>query len=310
MKIAAVVPLYPPNSRVGAWLATHACLAGMVARGHQVDVVTYLSAGGYAYDLDGVRVHPNCPLELVASDADVVVSHLGDDRQASTWAKAAGTPSVRMVHGIPRRHQVLDDDLAVFNSASLAEVVPHKRGVVVHPPIDLAATRTTPGDLVTLVNLAPAKGGRVFWRLACSTPGVQFLGVQGGYGHQVSDKAKNVTVIPPQLDMTSVYSRTKVLLMPSAAETWGMVGMEAMASGIPVIAHPTPGLLESLGDAGIFVDRDDLKGWRDATQTLTQSPTAWLAASAKARARADKFDTEAQLDRFAEALTSLVPVVA
>lgn len=284
----------------------------MAARGHHVDVVTYLDANpGHAYVLDGVHVHPHCPLELVASDADVIVSHLGDNQQASAWAKTVGKPSVRMVHGMPLRHHVLNDDLTVFNSNSLAAAVPHQgRSVVVHPPVDVEAMRTTPGNLVTLVNLAPAKGGRLFWQLAKSTPQVQFLGVQGGYGQQVSNKAKNVTVIPPQVDMVgAVYSRTSVLLMPSVVESWGMVAVEAMASGIPVVAHPTPGLLECLGDAGIFVDRADLKGWRDAVQSL-MAPSVWAEASAKAQARADTFDVDAQLDRFAEAVCSLVPVAA
>lgn len=310
MKIAASVPMYPPSSRVGAWLATHACLAGMVARGHEVDVVTYLD-DGFAYVLDGVRVHPGCALYEVALDADVIVSHLGDNQQASMWAKRNGKRSVRMVHGIPERHHVLADDLVVFNSQSLADAVGWTgRSVVVHPPTDIEDVRTVPGELVTLVNLSPAKGGRLFWQLAKATPDVQFLGVRGGYGQQVSNKAKNVTVIDPQFDMVSaVYSRTRVLLMPSAAETWGMVGMEAMASGIPVVAHPTPGLLESLGDAGIFVDRDDLKGWQAAVRSL-MLPSRWAEASAKARARADQFDAAAQLDRFAAAVEAIALVHA
>jgi glycosyltransferase involved in cell wall biosynthesis len=73
--------------------------------------------------------------------------------------------------------------------------------------------------------------------------------------------------------------------MPSERETWGMTGVEAMASGIPVIAHPTPGLLESLGDAGVFVDRSDADGWVEQIERL-HDPTEWATASAKALTRA------------------------
>ncbi|WP_262928542.1 glycosyltransferase family 4 protein [Streptomyces sp. CBMA152] len=47
-----------------------------------------------------------------------------------------------------------------------------------------------------------------------------------------------------------VYSRSRVILMPSLYESWGRVAVEAFASGIPVIAHTTPGLVESMGEAG------------------------------------------------------------
>lgn len=305
MKIAARVPMYPPASRVGSWLATHLCLAHMVQRGHQVDVVTYLQEG-FAYVLDGVAVHPRARWGEIAEGCDVVVSHLGDDQAASQWAKAADVPSVRMVHGEPRPGHVLDDTLAVFNSQSLRHHVGHAGpSVVVHPPIDPAEYRTTPGRLVTLVNLAHAKGGLQFFRLAKSTPDVQFLGVRGGYGAQVCDKAKNVTVIDPTLDMVGdVYARTRVLLMPSSHESWGMVAVEAMASGIPVIAHPTPGLLESLGGAGIFVDRDDLQGWQREVRRL-MSASSWAEASARASERAAELDPAPSLARFSKAVEAL-----
>jgi hypothetical protein len=284
----------------------------MAARGHHVDVVTYLSSErqGYAYVLDGVRVHPGCPIDLVAQDADLVVSHLGDNQEAAAWARTVGKPVVRMVHGIPQAGQTLEgDDLAVFNSESLRATVGWSgRCAVVHPPVDVRPVH--PGHKVTLVNLSEAKGGRLFWELARTTPDVQFLGVRGGYGHQVSDKRKNATVIDPTVDMAGdVYARTRILLMPSEQETWGMVGMEAMTCGIPVIAHPTPGLVESLGTAGIFVDRNDVDGWREAIRDL-QRTGPWVEASAKASARAAAFDSAAQIDRFATALESLVPVPA
>src|SRR5690606_19054142 len=93
----------------------------------------------------------------------------------------------------------------------------------------------------------------------------RFLGVTGIYGRQ-QDLAglANVEVIPhvPHPEMRGrVYARTRVLLVPSSYESWGRVASEAICSGIPVVAHPTPGLRECLGDAGLFVDRRDVDGW-------------------------------------------------
>ncbi|MGW8779763.1 hypothetical protein ACWGNM_17115 [Streptomyces sp. NPDC055796] len=48
------------------------------------------------------------------------------------------------------------------------------------------------------------------------------------------------------------------------------VAVEAFSSGIPVIAHPSLGLIESLGSAGIYAYRDDFQAWGDALSTLRE----------------------------------------
>lgn len=312
MRVVANLPLYPPGSRVGAWISTHECLAALVERGHDVHVITYLHTPPFPYDLDGVHVHSRAELGEVAAAADVIVSHLGDDQQASAYAHEAGIPSVRMVHGTPAaNHRLVDGELAVFNSASLAgEVRWPGRQVVVHPPIHQADYQTTPGDLVTLVNLSVSKGAHVLWALARRMPDTQFLAVRGSYGTQVVRSRPNVEVIDPTPDMAAdVYARTRTLLMPSKAETWGRTGIEAACSGIPTIAHPTPGLLESLADAGTFIDRSNIAAWAAAIRRL-QDPDQWAAASHLARARAVELDPAPDLARFVEAIEDLPVRVA
>jgi glycosyltransferase involved in cell wall biosynthesis len=77
-----------------------------------------------------------------------------------------------------------------------------------------------------------------------------------------------------------------------------------MASGIPVIAHPTPGLVESLGEGGIFVDRDDIDGWV-ATLRALENPAEWQAASDRALRRSKELDPTEDLQRWCEAIESL-----
>ena len=77
-----------------------------------------------------------------------------------------------------------------------------------------------------------------------------------------------------------------------------------MASGIPVVATPTPGLCESLGEAGIFVERDDLDGWVAALTALDDAE-AWQAASKQAKARVRQLDPAADLARWVEAVERL-----
>lgn len=309
MKILAHLPLYPPSSLVGAWISTHQCLLGLHARGHEVEVSTYLAGMGWPYELEGIPVHPHRPLDL--DGVDVVVSHLGDRQEASRAAKAAGVPSVRMVHGVPVAGQVLDDDLAVFNSCSLAELVgwPGEQ-IVVPPPIWPSDYHTIPGDRVTLVNLTANKGGYLFWKIAERMPHVQFLAVRGGYGGQIVRRLPNVEVVGASPDIAAdVYSRTRVLLMPSKQETYGRTALEAACSGIPTIANPTPGLVESLGDAASFVPVAHIDGWVTEIERLL-APSEWESASKRAKARADLLDPEGDVSRFCDAVEALVKVAA
>jgi glycosyltransferase involved in cell wall biosynthesis len=101
-----------------------------------------------------------------------------------------------------------------------------------------------------------------------------------------------------------VYARTRILLMPSEYESWGRAGVEAMASGIPVIASPTPGLKESLGKAGVFVNRGNRDGWQAAIERL-DDPAAYAAASSAALRRSKQLDPRVDLARWCEAIEAL-----
>jgi hypothetical protein len=255
-----------------------------------------------AYSLDGVEVLPFArgrDLYNAVTSAELVISHCGDNGHAARIAATHGVPSLRLAHGHIEDPAVLTGaTLVVFNSYALAlSVECSAPWIVVHPPVHPEQWRTVPGDHVTLINLSEAKGGELFWRLVRGAPHRSFLGVIG-WGVQYIAEAPNANVIANTEHVRDeVYARTRVLLMPSSRETWGMAAIEAYASGIPVIAHPTPGLIESLGEAGIFVDRDDHQGWLDEIERL-HDPAEWASASARALARSAELDPQPDLDRF------------
>ena len=309
MKVLGVTPLYPPNSRVGAWLSTHECFVDLVRHGHDVEVMTTLS--DQIYELDGVQVIGRASrLRATARQHDVVVSHLGDRSEGHNAAVSTDRPSVRMVHGDPTGANLTGSALVVFNSVASKEVAGWDgESIVVHPPVDLNQHRTSPGSAVTLINLTREKGVDLFYEIADRTPDRQFLGVKGGYGRQRRRDRPNVELIDTQHDMRGVWSRTRVLLMPSDRESFGRVGLEAMSSGIPVLAHPTPGLIESLGGAATFIDRCDIAAWVRHIRRL-EDPAEWHSASARARQHANSFDREAHLTTFRTAIEGLVGVSA
>jgi len=117
--------------------------------------------------------------------------------------------------------------------------------------------------------------------------------------------APNVVALAPVDDMREVYARTRVLLMPSAYESYGRTGLEAAASGIPAIAHPAAGIREALGDAAVFVGRDDFDAWEHAIRALDDE-YEYARCSAAARARYDSLDPASELDALERALRALV----
>lgn len=305
MKILAVVPQYVPHSRVGAWITTHEYLAELARRGHQVDVVT-TRADRPRYDHDGVAVWPN------GSDVDrpdLVVSHLGDTSQAAAMALRMGVPSVRMVHGHHRRNRDRLDEfppaLAVYSSEALrSDTGWDGPSIVAHPPVRAADYRVRPGRAVTLVNLSAEKGGLLVTWIAEALPDQPFLGVIG-WGLQHQRQPPNMEIVDPVDDMRDVYRRTRILLMPSERESYGRVAVEAACSGIPTIAHPSPGLVEALGDAATWVDRTDRQAWIDTVGMLLEDADEWKAASRRARG-AIQSDPDATIARVADSIEGIV----
>jgi len=252
------------------------------------------------YTLDGVTVFgPGDKYD----DIDVVISHATGKDFASKLAAERNVPHVRFVHG-PGSDKPHGANVIVVSSQAAADRLGGDV-VVCRPPTWADAHRSERGDSLTLVNLSRAKGVTTAWKAAEKLPDHQFLGVKGGYGSQHRPRARNFTVLSMQRDMRVVWSQTRVLLMPSLSETWGMVGVEAMCSGIPVIAHPSPGLHESLGAAGIFVDRDDIDGWVQAITSLDDADY-YAERSAASLARFDEIDPREGLNLFAETIEGLV----
>ena len=312
MLVAAVLPLYVPDSRIGAWLSTHECLKALVAAGQTVRVCAFLAKGD-PYEFEGVEVwRGQNHLEAVVASADVVVSHHGDNGVAPVLAKQRGIPSVRIFNAdvakVSKRNvRANPPDLSVFVAEWMRDdMALNGRTVVVPSVVWPDEHRATPGDRVTLVNLCDDKGGKVFERLARQMPDVQFLGVRGGYGVQREPRLPNVEYVGPTEDMKNdVWARTRILLMPSVREASGRAGIEALVSGIPVVCHPTPGLLETQGENGIFADRDDTKAWMVAIRWLSD-PEVWAEKSQEALVRSAELDPRIGLERFVTAVEALV----
>jgi glycosyltransferase involved in cell wall biosynthesis len=96
--------------------------------------------------------------------------------------------------------------------------------------------------------------------------------------------------------------------MPSKEETWGRTAVEAMSSGIPVIAHPTPGLKECCKDAALFVERTNIQEWSRLIIRLTNDKSFYDEFSNRGRIRAKQLEPKHELELFQEWFeTKVVP---
>ena len=318
MRVLAMLHLFPPHHNAGAERMVLAMLRALVERGHEVDVLLSQKHPEITgpYELHGIRVHPHRdktdPFRFIPHDADVIVTHLENTPRAAALGESYRIPVAKIVHNTftATRQQIQKGiSLAVYNSEWMAAEFAglDVNSIVVRPPVSVADYATSPGDCITLINLYRPKGPDTFYALAERMPDQKFLAVRGAYGEQVIKNLPNVEHVD-HIDgdrmRDEVYARTKILLVPSDYESWGRVGIEAMASGIPVIAHPTPGLRESLGDAGIFHDRRKIDDWEAAIRGLLK-PRAYAAASKKAKARASELDPSEDLERWCAAMEDL-----
>lgn len=305
--------LYTPWHNAGAEMMAHAMLRALAAAGHDVDVTLSRDHPEIPepYEIDGVRVHPRRdkgdPVRHIKQGVDVIVTHLECSDRAVFLGRQFGVPVIFLSHNTNRMTQETlqrRPTFVVHNTAWMREEL--RSGVpsmVVHPPVSIQDYKVKPGGSITLVNVSARKGADTFYALAERFPGRHFLGVTGAYGEQDVRERSNVEILDhvqgPRM-AEQVYRRTKILLVPSVYESYGRVAIEAACSGIPVIAHPTPGLREALGSAGVFVDRDDIDGWEKEIRRLL-TPGGWSAASKRVAARAAELDPAPELARWVSA---------
>lgn len=218
--------------------------------------------------------------ELVR-EADLIITHLIGSSAGYNKAVQHNKPLVFIAHnnsknyaprfGLPNMTHIIYNSFQL--QTDLFNTFGHFNGTVLHPILHTYTRKS--GDKITLINCNHNKGGHLFIQIAERLPQYEFLGVFGGYGEQYEGTAPNLTYLPNGVDMERVYADTRILLVPSEFESFSQCAIEAMSCGIPVIAHPTKGILENLGDAGIFISRDDLQKYCEQIVYLLSNPQAW-----------------------------------
>jgi len=97
----------------------------------------------------------------------------------------------------------------------------------------------------------------------------------------------------PEEDKPGLIRGAKVLVLPSFWEGFGLDAVNAMASGVPVVASHAGSLPEVVGEAGILVDPDDIDSMAQGIESvLSADSTKYNRIVAAGLSQARKFSWE------------------
>jgi surfactin synthase thioesterase subunit/glycosyltransferase involved in cell wall biosynthesis len=363
--LVSSAPYNPPQG--GSTRGNLAWLRHLVAQGHDVRVVCSSAAGaGGLSRLGAIDVHSVRNLILHASavgdeirayrpDRVLVSSEDLGHRLLREAAAAALDRLIYIAHTPqwfpfgpaswnpePEAAELVRRALAVVTIGEhMADYVRRHLGraaAVVHPPIygpgpwrNLARFGS---GAVLMVNPCAVKGLSIFLELADAFPAVEFAALEG-WGTTTSDRAElarcpNVRMLARVADIEEALACATLLVMPSLwYEGFGLIAMEAMLRGLPVVASDSGGLQEAKRGTGYLLSvrsittwkRDwdethmpvaeippqNLDPWKDAVRRLLNDREAYEAESARSRAAARSFVSLLDAAEFERLLLNVAP---
>lgn len=129
------------------------------------------------------------------------------------------------------------------------------------------------------------------------------------YGQQVIEdlhrrlpgRVRSLGVLSPA-EVGQLWAQTDLVLLPSAAETYGMVVAEACAAGVPSFIPAGTGAGEAAGEAGVALDPQRPQEWTAALRDWLSSPRNRTELRERARRRRESLPTWEQAAQTVRAL--------
>lgn len=209
---------------------------------------------------------------------------------------------------------------------------------VIHPPMYGEApypdfARFESGALL-MVNPCAVKGISIFCKLASALPHLQFAALEG-WGTTSEDRRSlagvpNIELWKTVKGIDEALGKSRILLMPSLwYEGFGLIAMEAMLRGLPVVASDSGGLKEAKAGTGYIIpvrpirgyrpefdethmpvpvlEEQDIEPWIAAVRSLTEDEASYSAESQRSREMALRFVSQLRVERFEQFLLGLTP---
>lgn len=207
---------------------------------------------------------------------------------------------------------------------------------VIHPPLYGSPPYRQFGrfgsGFVLMINPCLVKGLPIFLELARAFPDVEFAALNG-WGTTAADReaiaaCANARLLANVPDIEEVLAQARLLLMPSLwYEGFGLIAMEAMLRGLPVISSDSGGLMEAKHGTGYVIPvrpieryerefdethmpvavapEQDLEPWKRALGELLYDETAYRGEAERSRAQALKFVSRLDAADFERMLAGL-----
>lgn len=186
-------------------------------------------------------------------------------------------------------------------------------------------------DAVVLLfvgRIQPLKGPDVLVRAAAELlerePGlrsrlrVAVLGGASGRGLAAPDRLRELGeelgvvdvlhLAPPvtRSELADWYRAADLVAVPSHTESFGLVAVEAQASGAVVVAANVGGLRTAVGDGGVLVDGHDPAVWASEIARLVEDAEEVARLRTRARAHAEAFGWSVTVDRLLDVYAGAV----
>jgi glycosyltransferase involved in cell wall biosynthesis len=163
-------------------------------------------------------------------------------------------PAAACLVGTPHLKRLLEergfDNIELWpKGVDTAHFNPDKRDVLGYPmPVFLYVGR-----------VAVEKNIESFLKL--DLPGTKLVIGGGPSLQKLKSVYRNAVFLGPKvgLELARYYASADVFVFPSRTDTFGLVLLEALASGTPVAAHPVTGPIDVIGSAPVGVLDEDLR---------------------------------------------------
>jgi hypothetical protein len=308
MKIVALSHGYPPFWNMGGEVSLHRTLTALNGEKH------VLTKTDEPYVFEGINVeqinlqnvlrininHRPVSHQLRKMKADVVIGQSELSLVAVNAAYDANAVSVVNVHAPPRFGQSIAQavtlaDYAIYNTQESANLWGEPNAFVLHPPISpLPEKISNKGDAYTVLSSLKNKGVEVVLYLAKLYPDKRFIIVRSPAEptHGLPDLEERAAQLPnvelhPRVPPEEVYKyleQTRILLVPSMYETYGMSAIEAAGYGIPCVHVDNAHVREGIGDAAVLVSPLSVDETYNGIKTIEENYEEF---SKKARERAE-----------------------
>ena len=156
---------------------------------------------------------------------------------------------------------------AELQARGFTNIMPWSRGVdasLFHPPAadaeDIAELEGLPKPYFLYVGrVAVEKNLDAF--LSLDLPGTKIIVGDGPYRTALEARYPDARFLGVRVEaaLAAIYAAADVFVFPSLTDTFGIVLLEALASGVPVAAFPVTGPMDALGGSDVAVLDNDLR---------------------------------------------------